>query len=237
MNRRIIIRNARPADLERIVRIDKEAYENIYNGPVGSSKIMDARIKISSKWFFVAEVDGVILEYLSLQPTKIGIEKFKSWDESTDGGTLGKTYSENGPYVYGVALTASKNGKGLGLSSKLFAAAACKIISERKKYVYFSGRMPGFSKMKGKMSAEEYYNARTVIGRKKVALDPQIRMYESFGFKRVRLVKNGFRGDKESCNYSVIFVINNPLQRFPYPKLMGKLYAIAMGNNLLSRFL
>ena len=171
-------------------------------------------------------------------PTLMSLaDKFVSWEDSTDHGTLEKTYDDNGKYVYGVALTVGNNGHGLGLSDHLLVHAAPKLISGNKKYIYFSGRMPGFCKYKNKMKPGDYYNATTIIKDKKVALDPQIRMYESFGLKKVRLVKDGFVGDKESANYGVVFKANNPLYNWPLPKLLGKIFGLLARNRTLLRLM
>ena len=233
---KIFIRNAELGDLENITKIDSGAYSEIYSGPVGSEKIMEKRIKLSRGWFLVAVINGGVVGYLSLQPTNVGVGNFKSWDQSTDNGTLQKTFDLSGKYVYGVALTISSEYQRMGISEKLFAKAAKKIISEEKEYVYFSGRMPGFSKYSQKMTPEAYYNKRIVRNGREVPLDPQIRMYESYGFQKVRLVKDGFVGDKESCDYSVIFQIKNPFLGYPFPRLLGTISEVIFNNKFLSKF-
>lgn len=213
--------------------IDSERYGGISKEVTATTEIMRKRIQISSDWFFVAEREGEILGYISLQPTDKEISDFVSWEDSTDNGTLERTFDPKGSYVYGVALTTSKKATGLNLSDKLFAEAGKKVISERKKMAYFSGRMPKYHRYKDKLTPQEYYNKKIELNRKLVALDPQIRMYESFGLKRVRLVKDGFKGDTESCGYSVIFKVANPFYSLPFPRIWGSLFKSIAGSEIL----
>lgn len=236
-NKAFKVRTATISDLNDIVNIDKEIYGAISDKVTSSESIMKERINISSSWFFVVEFEGRVVGFLSLQPTDKPFRNFKNWEDSTDNGTLKKTYKENGEYVYGVALTISKKNRGQGLSDLLFQEAGKKMIKENKKYVYFSGRLPGYHKFSKKMSAQEYYKAKIHKNGKLVSIDPQIRMYESYGLKKVRLVKQGFGGDKESCNYSVVFMAKNPFYGFPFSAIWANLFAILISNKYLARTL
>lgn len=233
---KILIRNVRHEDLDEILKIDAEVYGQISDAVTSDKEKMSSRISIGKDWFFVAEIDGKVAGFLSLQPTSKPINKFISWENSTDNGSIKSSYDEGGPYVYGIALTIGKKSRGLGLSELLFKEAARKMIKTRKRLVYFSGRMPGYHKYSNKMTAEDYYNATIQKDGKEVPLDPQIRMYESYGLKKVRLVKEGFRGDKESGDYSVVFKADNPFYKLPLPSIWASIFSIVMSNKLLMKF-
>lgn len=232
---KILIRNVRHEDLDNILKIDNEVYGQISEEVTSDKEKMNSRISIGKDWFFVAEVNGEVVGFLSLQPTNKPIDKFISWENSTDNGSIKSTYDEGGAYVYGIALTISKKARGLGLSELLFKEAAKKMIKTRKKLVYFSGRMPGYHKYSNKMTAEDYYNATIKKKGKEVPLDPQIRMYESYGLKKVRLVQEGFKGDKESGDYSVVFKADNPFYKLPLPSIWASIFTLVMSNKLLMK--
>lgn len=234
---KVIIRNVSEDDLDDILRIDKEVYGNISQEVTSNKEKMSSRISIGKEWFFVAEVAGKVEGFLSLQPTNKPIEKFISWEDSTDDGSIKRTYKENGKYVYGIALTISKSARGLGISELLFKEAAKKMIKNKKRLVYFSGRMPGYYKYKNKMKAKEYYDSKIKKNGKLLPLDPQIRMYESYGLKRVRLVKEGFKGDNESADYSVVFKADNPFYKLPFPSIWAGIFSVVIGNKLLTKLL
>jgi hypothetical protein len=236
-NNELLIRQATLNDIDDILRIDKEAYESVSEQVVASPSMMKERIQKSGPWFLIAESNSHILGYLSLMPTKKGPDEFISWNDSTDDGTLKNVYNIEGEYVYGVALTISRYSANLGVTDKLFLEAAKMVISENKKKIYFSGRMPGYYKHMNEFTAEDYYNKKVLKHGKNVAFDPQIRMYESFGLKKVRLVENGFVGDRESCNYSVIFSAGNPFYRFPFPKFWGSLIGLITNNAKLLKLI
>lgn len=237
MSKSIIIKQASLNDLDKIIEIDERVYGGISEEVTATKEMMKSRIEIGKAWFFAAFVGDTLAGYLSLQPSEKGFEKFISWEDSTDNGTLKASFNEGGRYIYGVALTIDPDYRGLGITEKLFEVAAYKLISEKKKSVYFSGRMPGYWRYRDKMTPEEYYNKKIKLGRKRVAFDPQIRMYESFGLKKVRLVKDGFRGDKESGGYGIVFLAKNPFYYFPFPKFWGEFMRLLMKNKKISKVL
>lgn len=218
-DKKIIIRSATLDDLDGIIKVENEIYGPISEKVVASRSVMTERVMISGSWFLVAEANGEIVGFLSLQPTNHKPEDFVSWDDSTDEGTLKKSFCETGKYIYGVALTVGKNRFSFEARDQLLFAGAKKMILENKKLIYLSGRMPGYHRYSAELSAEEYYNKRILKHGKDVAFDPQIRMYESFGLKKIKLVENGFVGDRESCDYGIVFVKNNTFYNWPFRRL------------------
>ena len=71
----------------------------------------------------------------------------------------------------------------------MIAKAAAQGIRTRKRGAYFCSRLPGYAAFADRMTAEQYAGATTVIDGKSVALDPQVRFYDSLGATRVRLVR------------------------------------------------
>lgn len=213
----VTVRPATLDDIEGIVELDSAMYgDEIAQGVTDDPHDMfTRRVRNSRGWFWVAEVDGKIEGMLAGQPTKYAPEEFVSWEHSTANGTFEGTYDETSVVMYVASLTVSKLGSKLDATDKLLAEGVKKAIRHGKKLAFFSARMPMYHKYKDTMSAEEYYSATTNLNGREVALDPQLRMYEELGMKRIRLVADGFVADWESCGYAVLFTFSVPFYGWP----------------------
>ena len=118
-----------------------------------------------------------------------------SWEESTSNGTLAGTYDPTSKICFIASMTASHMGSEHGVVDLLLANAVQKSVRERKQTAYFISPMPGYHEHADTMTPEAYAAATRVQDGKTVALDPQIRFYEEFGTKPLRLVENGFAAD------------------------------------------
>ena len=126
--------------------------------------------------------------------------------------------------VYVAAITSSKLGSQLGLANRLRAYGIGWSLRYGVTKAFFSGRMPMYHEYASEMTPMDYYDARvTLPNGKTVALDPQIRLYESWGARRVRLVENGFTADWESCGFAVLFILDIPLAGKNYSWVIGRL--------------
>lgn len=218
---RLKVRLAQPTDLDGILAVDHERYGKIGEEVAASHPMMEERIRISNEvgsgWFWVAEQQRKIVGILSLQPTSRKPKDFVSWETSTDNGRLTRTFDERGKYLYVVALTAAHSAPKYTVDLLTINGLA-KWLETGKGTVYFCSRMPGYHLHNEDMTAEEYFGAKCSDGK---PLDPQLRMYQSMGFRPKRLVANAFSGDWESGEYGVLFVGENPLQKMPFRKLIA----------------
>lgn len=227
---KINIRLATEADLTGILIVDKERYGEVDSSVTATSEMMKQRIKVSNEqgtgWFWIAEQDGKIIGLLSLQPTMKAVDNFISWEDSTANGTLTSTFQEDGENLYVVALTCTQSAPDKTVDL-LLIRAACKWIEAKKRCAFFCGRMPYYYKHKEQITAEEYFQAKDNAGE---PLDPQIKLYTDMGFSARKLVPNAFKGDWQSGGYGVLFVADNPLYSWPFPKFLAFIFSIIAKN-------
>jgi hypothetical protein len=221
------VRKVRADDLQGIMAVDQAAYQGSGPESLATSSMMAARIRNGADWFWVAEKNNEIIAILSLMPTTTPPTQFTSWEQCTDDGTL-NSLDETGTFVYGVALSA-KPGAGNAVDI-LLAESAGQTIYRNKRMLYLCGRIPRYHRYSNKMSAEEYFAATR---KDNTALDPQIQMYESLGFDKIRLVHNAFTGDLESMGFGVLFTKTNPYFNKPYRKIIANFVRLLARNPVL----
>jgi hypothetical protein len=209
---KIEVRAAVLEDMAGVYEMDATLYGNILEEQTQDSPInmFKTRFHNCHGYFWVALVDGKIEGFLSAQPMK---------NKTTTDGTFEGTFDPASDSVYIAALSVTKKGSDLDCTDRLLAIGMKKAVLDNRHYAYFIARMPGYHKVKDKMTPEEYYEAKIEKNGKQVPLDWQLRMYESLGTKRIRLVLNGYEPDWESGGHGVLCVMEMPFYGKPYKKL------------------
>jgi hypothetical protein len=233
--RGVIPMNIRPAtldDLDEIMRVEKESFEDVGDEAMATREMMKKRILICNKmtplgakqkraqWFWVAEKGGKIFGQMILQPTHLSPEAVQSWSHATDDGTFERTFAEDGETIFGASLSAA-NDAPPGIADLLLCRIGLLMFRTSKRRLMFCSRLPGLRKaMEKGMSAEEYW--RKEVGASHKARDPLLRkFFEIFGPPSYnRLVPNGWPTDKDSCGYSALIAVEDPF--FPLYQLVEK---------------
>lgn len=223
----VVVRQATFDDVGGIVELDAAMYGATTGAVTDDPRAMFAsRIQNSHGWFWVAEADGRIEGILAAQPTMYSPDEFVSWERSTANGTFEGTYDEGSAIMYVGALTVSKAGSMLDATDKLLVVGVKAAIRLGKELAYFSARMPLYHRYADQMSPDEYYEATITVDGNKVPLDPQLRLYDALGMRRVRLVENGFAADWESGGYAVLYTFSVPFYGWPGRAIWSWLFGI-----------
>jgi hypothetical protein len=155
-------------------------------------------------------------------PTSKDPEDFKSWEETTDNGTLHETYDPEGKNVYVVTLSVLP--EGTPGKDMLYANQIGKMLEGPYNKGFFESRVPGFRLWAVKKAresgtrlkalsdeeldayAEEYFTTKIVDEKgRQVPLDPLLRLYERIGCKLLKVVPDAYE-DAPSLNYGVVCV-------------------------------
>lgn len=213
---KVTVRKAQVDDIDRLADIDLLLFDKAYGTEKPEKKeivdMLTKRLNNNPDWMYVAEIRGEVEGFVSAFQTNKPIEDFTSWEDSTGGGTLEGKVDPEGNYAYVTNMTIKHEAVELGAEEMLLANLFANGIRAGVEYGYFVGRMPHFKRWlesegldvsaeSAGANAERYLNSKNENGDR---IDPQVRMYESFGFKLERLVDNAFEDDA-SMNYGTVF--------------------------------
>lgn len=222
---KIVVRPAISHDIDEIVRIDAEVWGNIFPG---TRKMFASRIQTFPEGgIVVAEIDGQIEAFVSVQLTNSFQNVKGDWNSLTDYGTIRKTHDPNGEWLYGVGLAATAKASKYKVVTSLLLYIGRLVIRWDKKGVILSSRVPGYKRHAKKMTPESY-----VLARKDGKLiDPELRVYEQYRLRVINppvILKDymGEGSDPDSLGYSVLIGWENPFYCKPFPWLWSHLLKI-----------
>jgi len=236
------VRTARPEDIATMVEIDMKNFRGVYQGYDTSEEEMRSELiekftgrfkKTGGDWIQIYEEDGQIRGYMMSCPTSKTPEEFKSWEQTTDDGTLETTYDPKGKNIYVVSLAMENCGE--AARNRVFVNQIGKMVEGGYRQLYFESRLPRLRTWTRRQCrkegrdfdtlteddkfayANDYFKA-TAKDRKgnDVALDPLIRMYAGVGCTFPKIAANAYV-DEPSMNFGVVGVLKNPMPQ----KLQG----------------
>lgn len=228
------IRHPVEGDIKKLLEIEFDRYQTLYREHPGKLRQVENRFKkrlsIARKWMWVLEQEGDVLGFITGLPTNDDAEDFKSWELSTNYGTLEGKYNPDGRNVYVVNLDVKREATRKNGQYLLMSALGSKAITQGKNKVIFESRMPGFrdwmkenekakfkawnklSKSEQQTHAEKYASLTTMVSGQEVLYDRLLRFYENSGFTFIKVYPNAFE-DNESLNFGVLCVGHNPVPK------------------------
>jgi len=247
------IRAATLEDVEQMVEVDIKAFNSVYRNydvdPAAWKEDLKTKFygrleKTGGDWCQVLEKDGHIIGFIMSTPTSKKPEDFKSWEETTDNGTLETTFDPNGKNVYVVSLSVLPEATAVNGQDMLMTNAIGKGIEGGYRQGYFESRLPGLLRWVKRQCrdqgldfdeltpenkdyfANEYLQLKTKIAGKNVPYDRLIRMYDEIGCKFIKVIPDAYQ-DALSMNYGVMCV-------WPIPEIFQKNKTIAhvVGNGM-----
>jgi hypothetical protein len=214
--RTVKLRPASYSDISRVMYVCDQAWKGVWEGEYD---MFADRIKsFPEAGIVVAELNGVIEGYISIQLADDETLLRPTWNEATDYGHFCKTHKPDGEWIHGAGLAITAKGSRANLAGKLVQYLVEYMIENNKKGGRFITRLPGYYKYANQYSAEEY----VLLKRGNKPLDPEIRVLSNYGFSVVTpplifpdYVDNG--GDPNSMGKSVLIERLNP---FWQPKVI-----------------
>jgi len=125
-----------------------------------------------------------------------------TFGEIIQGGWL-TSHQREGDWLYGADISVHPGYRGRGIATALYAARQEVVWRLGLKGQVTAGMIPGFSKVKGQMTAEQYYDA-VLAGRMR---DSTLSMQMGTGFEPRGLLEN-YLNDPVCDNYSVLLVLD-----------------------------
>lgn len=256
------VRHPNNNDIPALLEIEFDRYSTLYSEmPDKKNEVrsrFEKRLSIAREWTWVLEQNGEVVGFITGQPTSSEPSEFKSWEESTNNGTLEGKFFPEGKNVYVVNLDVKRSATKHNGQYLLMAYLGAAAVRQGKEKVVFESRMPGFrdwiynsenispnewnnmSAENKLRKAEVYVSLTTIVNGKEVLHDRLLRFYEGSGFTFVKVYPNAFE-DVESLNFGVLCVGFNPvptrLRLKPINHVVAWLFEI-LGKNqrMLERF-
>jgi predicted amidohydrolase/GNAT superfamily N-acetyltransferase len=153
---------------------------------------------------YLAEVDGLVAGYATALIVQLDDEShWYTYEEITGGGTF-STHDPSGDTLYGADIAVRPEYRRHGISRQLYEKriGIMKRYNLRRMIAY--GRIPGYTKIAGKMTAEEYVQ-KVITGE---MTDPSLSAHLRAGYT-VRRVLLDFLWDDSSLNYSTLLEMAN----------------------------
>lgn len=239
------VREASIGDIERLVDIDIQCFDDIYSEhPPDTESVEDMltkRLKNAGELMIVGSVNDEIQGFMTCQIIDNDPSQITSWETTTNNGTLEGVDTQNGKYFYVVNMTVTKDGSNNNIGSMLVANMCARLIEAGAEKAFLLSRLPGFKSWVTSLGldpseldeqtvdslATQYSNLTIENGQNKAPYDPMLRRYSEYGTRPVRLVKNGYE-DPASLNYSMLCEFINPMGKYRSNRVIRTLASKAL---------
>lgn len=201
----LMVRNATREDVSPLVKIDNDEFSVGWKFEEGHFL---SWLEVYPEGFFAAVSDDRVVGYASMEIISRELsERHLDWYQVTDNGKIRGTHDPSGDTVYGISFCVSRHTNGFKIGFKLMEFVVRHFVAMRNiRQGVIVSRMPGYHKVVGKMSAEEYVFGKRSSGR---PLDPLLNFYSSCGFCLKGLIPN-YMKDPPSMDYGAEMVYPNP---------------------------
>ncbi|HEX6385422.1 MAG TPA: bifunctional GNAT family N-acetyltransferase/carbon-nitrogen hydrolase family protein [Anaerolineae bacterium] len=205
----IKVRRWRPEDIPAIVACHKAAYPDYpEEGGHYDERSYELQLAAFPEGQYLAEVDGRVVGYATALIVQLDddIHVYR-YPEITGAGTF-STHTPSGDTLYGADIAIHPDYRGLGIAGRLYdqRKKLLKRYNLRRMVAY--GRLPGYSNMAGKMTADEYVEK---VERGELT-DRALAVHLRAGY-RVKRVLLDRVWDDASLNYSTLLEMPNPEYR------------------------
>lgn len=205
---RVIVRNYTKDDFEQLIDIQKECFPPPFPSELWWNKdqLMN-HVSLFPQGALCVEIDGQVASSLTGVCTNFDpAHPNHTWEEATDSGYI-KNHDPNGNTVYIVDISVRPPFRSLGLGKIMMQAMYHVVIEMNMERLLGGGRIPGYHKQAGNMSAQRYVD-KVVAGE---LYDPVITFLLKCGRLPIAVVEN-YLEDQESLNYGVLMEWKNPFK-------------------------
>lgn len=201
-----LIRNYEEKDFAGLIRIQQESFPPPFPSELWwNTEQLQNHVTLYQEGALCMEVDGelagsitgLLIDFDPSHPDH-------TWEEVTDNGYI-RNHRPNGNTLYIVDISVRPAYRKLGLGKWLMLSMYDVVIHNRLERLLGGGRMPGYYKKAGEMTAEQYLE-EVIKGNLK---DPVLTFLLRCGRTPLKVVAN-YLEDEESCNYSTLMEWKNP---------------------------
>jgi predicted amidohydrolase/predicted N-acetyltransferase YhbS len=205
---KVRVRRAKPADVPGIYECQQAAYGSFNASALCDERQLALQQSVFPEGQLVAVLDKQIVGYAaSLIVTLDEQSPWFSYAEITGNGTF-SSHDPSGDSLYGADIGVHPAHQGKGIAGLLYDARKRILTRFNLRRLVAGGRIPGYHRYAGEMTAEEYV-ARVVAGELK---DSALNAHLKAGYT-VRGVHTAYVRDEQSLDYATFIEYENPSYR------------------------
>jgi ribosomal protein S18 acetylase RimI-like enzyme len=203
----VIVRNTRPADITRIVDLQKESFPYLSRyGNIWHPEELESHLRIFPQGQFVAvEPDGMVVGSASTLIVLLKPDYAEhTWKQITGDGMF-TNHVSNGDSLYGADISTHPKHRHEGIGGMLYEARKELVAKLNLRRMIAGGRLFNYTEYADRMSPYEYAD-NVIKGKLK---DPVLSFELDNGFRFVKILPNYF-DDVRSLNYASFIEWLNP---------------------------
>ncbi len=192
--------------IEELVFVNRETWSALVpERYIWTKRMVSAQLDRCPETTYCAFIDGTLVGSASfICINEQAAHSSTTWESISAHGTFA-THDPDGDCAFGLDLSIIPTAQGKGISDQLLQTGFFfSIILRNLKGAFLGARVPGFAKRSQYATIEEH-----VFGKKGRSRDPEVRKYQSEGFRIVKIVP-GYMEDPESLDYGVLMFYPNP---------------------------
>jgi predicted amidohydrolase/ribosomal protein S18 acetylase RimI-like enzyme len=198
----IVVRPVRMDDFDELVNLQLTCFPGMkpwIRGQIESQLRIfpEGQICLEYQGRLVASSSSVILDFAMY-------DEWHNWKEIADEGYI-RNHSAEGNTLYGIEIMVHPDFRGMRLARRLYDARKKLAREKNLMRIVLGGRIPGYAKYFGEMTAREYVDKVISKGLVDPVLTPQL----SNGFVLKRLLKSYMDSDKESQGFATLLEWTN----------------------------
>jgi predicted amidohydrolase/ribosomal protein S18 acetylase RimI-like enzyme len=200
--KKIKVRPITIADFDRLVQLQLKCFPGMTPWKIEQ---VESQMEIFPEGQLCVEHEGKIVASSSSLVLDFAMyDEYHSWREIADQGYI-RNHNPRGNTLYGIEIMVDPKYRGLRLARRLYDARKKLARKMNLMRIVLGGRIPGYIKYKGKMTARQY--VEKVVSKELV--DPVLTAQLSNGFVLKRLIDDYMTSDAESSGYATLLEWNN----------------------------
>ena len=198
----IVIRSTRPEDSEQLEELQVKVFPTLADDERFKAEHYRRHLEIFPEGQFVAADGERIVGMTTTIRYNFDFDQDDhTFEEMIDGGWI-STHDPGGQWLYGLDLGVDPDYRRMGIARELYLARQWLVEKLDLQGQVTVGMPSGYGKLKGHMSAEEYFE-KLVSGQ---LVDPTISTQMKIGFQPKKLIAN-YLNDPVCDNYGVLIVL------------------------------
>lgn len=193
--KKLRVRQLRKEDYDRIVEMQLACFPKM---APWTREHFESQLTIFPEGQICVDLDGLPIASSSSLVVDFDLHsEWHDWKKISDNGFI-RNHDPEGDSLYGIEIMVHPEYRGMKLARRLYDARKRLAQEKNLMRIVIGGRIPGYKRRKGKMSAREYVER---VKRKEI-YDPVLTTQLANGFEVRRLIPEYFPSDEDSAGWA-----------------------------------